>query len=66
MGFLDQIDLTRQFSLDDASMSIFEPIQLEDVQAASTHGQDCVPTLSDSGYSSKTPERPEELVIDEE
>ncbi|KAI0431691.1 hypothetical protein F5Y09DRAFT_340390 [Xylaria sp. FL1042] len=66
MDFLDAADLDIDFSFADESLSPFRPIQLQDIDGAQRDKESCARKHSDSGYESNNPERPIELVVDEE
>ncbi|KAI0813413.1 hypothetical protein GGR55DRAFT_677054 [Xylaria sp. FL0064] len=66
MNFLDVADLDIDFSFANEGLSLFGPVQLQDIDGAPRDRESSAQKHSDSGYESNNPERPNEHVTDEE
>ncbi|KAK5629133.1 hypothetical protein RRF57_004848 [Xylaria bambusicola] len=65
IGIFDDVELNWDFFSNDGSMAVFEDVQLQDVEAASVHGEDHAQKHSDSGYTSNNQERPDKQAMNE-
>ncbi|KAI1284140.1 hypothetical protein F5Y07DRAFT_385663 [Xylaria sp. FL0933] len=66
MNFFDIADLDIDYSFADESLSLFGPVQLQDIDGTPRDRESSAQKRSDSGYESNNPERPNEHVTDEE
>ncbi|KAI1353483.1 hypothetical protein F5Y01DRAFT_53989 [Xylaria sp. FL0043] len=66
MNFLDVADLDIDFSFANEGLSLFGPVQLQDIDGTPRSRESSAQKRSDSGYESNNPERPNEHVTDEE